>query len=79
MNILRAYLGHLSWTPVHGYDFVLEKENVTRLNKKDHFYLKLVLVEPRQDENLDLMSICFRRLIELCDHRESQRARGRRT
>jgi hypothetical protein len=46
--------GHLSWTPVHSSD-LFWKENVTRLNEKDHFYLKFVLVEPRQDENLDLM------------------------
>jgi V-type H+-transporting ATPase subunit H len=34
--------GHLSWTPVHDSDFFW-KENVTKLNEKDHFYLKFVL------------------------------------
>ncbi|KAI9509962.1 ATPase V1 complex subunit H [Russula earlei] len=31
--------GHLSWTPVHTSD-LFWKENVTKLNERDHFYLK---------------------------------------
>ncbi|KAH9997541.1 ATPase V1 complex subunit H [Russula vinacea] len=34
--------GHLSWTPVHDSD-LFWKENVTRLNEKDHFYLKRLI------------------------------------
>jgi len=34
--------GHLSWTPVHDSDFFW-KENVTKLNEKDHFYLKRLI------------------------------------
>jgi len=33
--------GHLSWTPVHDSD-LFWKENVAKLNEKDHFYLKFV-------------------------------------
>jgi V-type H+-transporting ATPase subunit H len=40
--------GHLSWTPVHDSDFFW-KENVTRLNEKDHLYLKFVVLVERFD------------------------------
>jgi len=34
--------GHLSWTPVHDSD-LFWKNNVTRLNEKDHFFLKRLI------------------------------------
>ena len=60
--------GHLSWTPVHDSD-LFWKDNVTRLNEKDYFYLKYVPVfELRPDVNQtrsEISSLCIRRLIEL--------------
>jgi len=34
--------GHLSWTPVHDSD-LFWKDNVTRLNERDHFHLKRLI------------------------------------
>jgi V-type H+-transporting ATPase subunit H len=42
--------GHLSWTPVHDSD-LFWKENVTKLNEKDHFYLKFVFPRLERSRN----------------------------
>lgn len=55
--------GHLSWTPAHSSDFFW-RENVTKLNEKDHFYLKFVLpaeVLPKKQKQIS----SARQLIEL--------------
>jgi len=48
--------GHLSWTPVHDSD-LFWKENVTRLNDRDHFYLKRLIELLRSSQDPIVLAV----------------------
>jgi len=48
--------GHLSWTPAHASDFFW-RENVTKLNEKDHFYLKQLIELLRSSQDTLVLAV----------------------
>jgi len=61
--------GHLSWTPVHDSN-MFWKENVTRLNEKDHFYLRRLIELLRTSQDPLVLAVAAHDLGQYVRHYE---------
>lgn len=61
--------GHLSWTPVHDSN-MFWKENVTRLNEKDHFHLRRLIELLRTSQDPLVLAVAAHDLGQYVRHHE---------